>query len=365
MTSSHPADRSVGRTADTNSAREALCERVLKAGESGQNLCIVGGGSKSFYGRTIDGEPLATRDYHGIVEYEAAELVITARAGTLLSEIEQVLAAERQMLAFEPPHFGAQSTIGGVVAAGLSGPRRPYAGAVRDAVLGVEVLSGTGEILHFGGRVMKNVAGYDVSRLMTGAMGTLGLLLSVSLRVAPQPEAERTICWELDEADAHRRMLALAQRPWPISAMAYGDACLRVRLSGHADPVDEAARDLASDASEDGAYWTGLRDQSLEFFHTAEPMWRLSVPPAASAIDLPGQSLVDWGGALRWFRSSAEPAEIRRRTSAAGGHACLFRGNHDEPFAPLDPVSFGIHERLKKAFDPQGVFNRGRLYAEL
>jgi glycolate oxidase FAD binding subunit len=348
------------------SVHEQITATVRKAGESGAPLNIVGGGTKAFYGRRAAGAPLATSAYRGIVEYEASELVITVRAGTTLQLVEQTLAEENQCFSFEPPSFGSGCTVGGVVAAGLSGPRRPYAGAVRDAVLGVTVLSSSAEPLRFGGQVMKNVAGYDVSRLMAGAMGTLGLLLAVSLRVAPRPERECTLLWELPEARAHERMRAIARRPWPVSAMSFDGRFLRARLSGHAETVRDAEIKLDPEAIATTDYWRELNNQTLSFFQSSEPLWRLSVAPAAELPPLAGDWLWDWGGACRWVKSREPAARIREAARLGGGHATLFRGDAgDAPFAPLDRVSLKIHRRLKKTFDPEGIFNPGRLYAEL
>jgi len=350
---------------DPAAAREAFTARVVKATEFGKPLNIVGGATKNFYGRTAVGDPLPTAGFRGIVEYEPAELVATVRAGTTLKSLQAVLASERQMLAFEPPAFGEASTIGGVVAAGLSGPRRPYAGAVRDAVLGIELMTGNGDALHFGGRVMKNVAGYDVSRLVVGAMGTLGLILTVSVKVVPRAEIERTVTLQCDSNEAYRCMVATAAKPWPVTAMAYCDGTLRVRLSGNADAVDEAAAALGGDDREDHTWWAALNNHILPFFNGADPLWRLSVPPASDRIDLPGEWLCDWGGALRWLKTDAPTAAIREQARRAGGHATLFRGTTDMPFTPLDPVSKTLHQRLKKTFDAAGVFNPGRMYPDL
>lgn len=350
---------------DAAGALDVFTEQITRAHESARPLDIVGGATKSFYGRPTSGEPLTTRGFHGIAEYEPAELVVSVLAGTRLEELEAALASERQMLAFEPPSFGAASTVGGVVAAGLSGPRRPFAGAVRDSVLGVEIMTAEAEVLRFGGQVMKNVAGYDVSRLMAGSLGTLGLLLSVSLKVLPLPECERTLVWQCHDLEARRWMIDIARKPWPVSAMAYAAGTLRVRLSGSADGVEEAATALAADGIEDGGFWRELNEQRLDFFADPAPLWRLSVPPAAQRIDLPGAWLCDWGGALRWLKSTAPADVIRARVQAVGGHATVFRGPDDAPFTRLDKTSAMIHERVKAAFDPKQIFNRGRIYAEL
>ncbi len=350
---------------DVEGAYEKIVAVISKARESSGPLNIVGGGTKAFYGRPAVGVPLETGGYSGIAEYEPAELVITVRAGTSLQSVEQTLAAENQMLAFEPPSFGAECTIGGMVAAGLSGPRRPYGGAVRDAMLGVTIMTGSAEPLNFGGQVMKNVAGYDVSRLMTGAMGTLGLLLAVSLRVAPRPQSESTLVWA-GTAGVRERMIDIARRPWPVSAMSFDGEFLRVRLSGHTGAVREAQLALAPDTTVSNTYWRELKDQTLPFFQSNEPLWRLVVLPAATPLQLEGDWLWDWGGACRWLKSGEPAARIRTAAQAAGGHATLFRADGDDaPFTELDRVKLRVHRRLKKALDPQGIFNPGRLYTDL
>lgn len=292
--------------------------------------------------------------------------MITVRAGTRLVDVERTLADQDQILPFEPPHFGPESTIGGVIAAGLSGPRRPYAGAVRDAVLGVRVMTSNAESLNFGGQVMKNVAGYDVSRLMTGAMGTLGLLLLVSIRVAPRPQDERTAVWEMTEVEAHNRILTLARQSLPITAMCFDGHLLRVRIAGTNAAVIDAERILAPDSIEPSSYWQELRDQRLLFFQSSDPLWRLSLPPASKSIGLPGKWLWDWGGACRWLISASSADQIRRLTSATGGHATLFRSEVNEsPFTPLGAVNLRVHRRLKETFDPARIFNPGRMYADI
>lgn len=347
-----------------DAAQRELLERIADARESSKPLCIVGGGTKSFYGRENIGEPITTSAYQGIVDYEPSELVITARAGTPLHVVEETLAAQGQELDFEPPRFGPASTIGGVVAAGLSGPRRPYVGALRDRMLGIEICSSEGEVLRFGGQVMKNVAGYDVTRLMSGALGTLGLILSVSIRVAPKAAAEITLAWQLGRELACEKMNAMAQKPWPISAMAYEAGVLRVRMSGHEEGVRFAEASLAPDESEDLTYWSALRDLRSAFFQTEETLWRLSLPSAAVLENLPGNELLDWGGAQRWLKSDAKPSEIQNLAQSVGGYATCLSAESDAPFAPLDPVSLELHKRLKNSFDPHGIFNPGRYYAD-
>ncbi len=352
----------------SDTTETALVEQVRQAHASRTPLCIQAGGSKTFYGRVRQGEPLDVSAHSGDIRYEPSELVLTARAGTKLSEIEALLAANNQMLPFEPPHFSPDATLGGMVAAGLSGPRRPWGGSVRDAVLGVKLLNGRGEVLRLGGQVMKNVAGYDLSRLMVGALGTLGVLLEVSVKVLPRPAEERTLVFELDATSvatsAAARQIEWGRRPLPLSATLYQAGRLYVRLSGSAQGV-QAARAAMGGEESDNALWAEAREQALAFFQTGQPLWRVSLPAAAPA--LPNECLTEWGGALRWIVSD-EPAEaLRQRVTALGGHATLFRG-HDgkgEVFHPLPPAMMALHKRVKQALDPHGLFNPGRLYQGL
>ncbi len=347
-----------------------VIERVKQAIASRTPLCIRGGGSKAFYGRACTGEVLDVSGHRGIVAYEPTELVITARAGTPLAEIEALLAQNNQMLPFEPPHYGPGTTLGGMVAAGLSGPRRPWGGSVRDAVLGVKLLNGRGEVLRLGGQVMKNVAGYDVSRLMVGALGTLGALLEVSLKVLPRPADERSLAFELDTAGAAEKLRDWTRKQLPLSASLQVDGRLYLRLSASSRCVDTASQVLGGEPV-DAAIWTAVRDQTLPFFQGDLPLWRVSLPAAAPALNLPGSELIEWGGAQRWLRmeqNSDLPAKaLRQRVSALGGHATLFRGHDgvDEVFQPLPPAMLALHQRIKQALDPHGIFNPGRLYADL
>jgi glycolate oxidase FAD binding subunit len=346
-----------------------LSRRVREAATRGSALRIVGGGTKDFYGGPLRGDLLPTGSFRGIVEYEPTELVITARAGTLLAEIEAALREKRQMLAFEPPHFGTSATLGGCIAAGLSGPRRASAGAVRDFVLGVRMLDGNGRDLRFGGQVMKNVAGYDVSRLMAGSLGTLGVILEVSLKVLPLPPSEATLHLRCGQAEAITMMNEWAGKALPISATAFRDGDLAVRLSGAAAAVASAARKLGGDMIElehATPLWQGIREQTDAFFLDARPLWRLSVKSTTPPLDLPGEQLLEWAGALRWLRTDAPAAAIREAATRAGGHATLFRGGDKSGgvFEPLSPPLMKINERLKQGFDPAGVFNPGRMYRE-
>ena len=341
-----------------------LCERIREHAARKAPLRIRGGGSKDFYGQSCAGESVDMSAYAGIVAYEPKELVVTVRAGTRLAELEGALAAERQMLAFEPPHFGAAATIGGAVATGLSGPRRPYAGSVRDFVLGTRVVNGKGEDLSFGGRVIKNVAGYDVSRLMTGALGTLGAITEISFKVLPRPALEATLLFEWSEADATAQANRWAGQPLPVSATSWQDGSLRVRLSGAASAVAAAKTKMGGEEIVAGDYWSELREQRLAFFTAARPLWRVSVPQTAEAIRTAHPQLVEWGGGVRWVGGDVDPANIRSAAERLGGHATLFRGGDKSVgvFHPLPPALMKIHRRLKDAFDPAGILNPGRMY---
>jgi glycolate oxidase FAD binding subunit len=347
---------------------EQFKDQVLTAAATGQKLRIRGGGTKDWYGQRLEGQILDTRAFRGIVDYEPTELVITARCGTPLAEIEAVLAERNQMLAFEPPHFGDGATFGGAIAAGLSGPRRATSGAVRDFVLGAVMMDGKGEVLTFGGQVMKNVAGYDVSRLLAGSLGTLGLMLQHSVKVLPRAVSEATLRFELSEIDAIRRLNEWGGQPLPISASCWHDGALTVRLAGARAAVDAAVREFGGEAVPDGAaYWAGLREQTHPFFAGADSVWRLSVPSTTGAIVLKGEQLIEWGGAQRWLKAGSDAAtaqNIRSAVTAVGGHATLFRGGDKSVgvFQPLAPAIARIHERLKKEFDPAQVFNPGRMY---
>jgi glycolate oxidase FAD binding subunit len=355
---------------------EGFQDRVRGAAADKRPLRIRGGGTKDWYGQQLDGEILDTRAYSGIVDYEPTELVITARCGTPLAEIEAALAERKQMLAFEPPHFAhfgdGGATIGGTIAAGLSGPRRANSGALRDFVLGAKLLDGKGEVLRFGGQVMKNVAGYDVSRLLAGSMGTLGMLLEVSVKVLPLPFAETTLRFSMNEVDAIRRLNEWGGQPLPLSGSCWIDGVLALRLSGAQAAVDAAVRALGTAHGGEpmpdcAGFWAGLREQRHAFFDGSAPLWRLSVPSTAGALDLGSPQLIEWGGAQRWLRAEGDAATARRIRAAlagCGGHATLFRGGDKRAgvFQPLAPALAKIHERLKAGFDPSNIFNPGRMY---
>jgi len=347
----------------------AFQERIREAAARGAPLRLRGGGSKDFYGGALEGEVLDTRGHAGVVTYEPTELVITARCGTRLEELEATLAASGQMLAFEPPRFGADATLGGCVAAGLSGPRRASAGAVRDFVLGARLLDGRARELCFGGQVMKNVAGYDVSRLLAGSLGTLGLILEVSLKVLPRPAAELTLQLELSEDKALEALNRWAGRPLPISASAWRGGLLDLRLSGAPSALQSAAKQIGGrpvDPAQAERFWSGIREHADAFFAGDVPLWRLSLPSQGPALGLPGEQMIEWNGALRWLRARADAAAVRAAAQRAGGQATLFRAADKAAgaFAPLSPVLLRLHRELKAAFDPAGIFNRGRLYPE-
>lgn len=345
-----------------------LAARIRDAAARGQPLRLRGAGTKDFYGEALRGDVLDTTPYRGIVDYDPTELVLTARCGTPLDEIENLMRSEGQMLGFEPPHFGSGATFGGCIAAGLSGPRRPFAGSVRDFVLGVRLLDGTAKDLRFGGRVMKNVAGYDVARLSVGALGTLGVVLEASIKAIPLPRADITICLEMEQADAIRTMNTWAGRPLPISATCHVEDRVFVRLSGAVPAVEVARSKLGGEIVPDAArFWSDLREHRLEHFTAARPLWRVSLRPTAPPLELAGAQLVEWNGALRWIATHADPVEVRAAAAGVGGHATLFRATEKPSgaFHPQTLAMHGIHKRLKAVFDPHGILNPGRLYPDL
>ena len=351
-----------------------LSEQLRAAREAGTPLLVRGGNTRSFYGEPVEGrEALDISGYTGILKYQASELVITARAGTLLSEVEAVLAEQNQMLAFEPPRFGPESTLGGCVASGLSGPRRMAVGKLGDFVLGVRLMDSNGNLLAFGGEVMKNVAGYDVSRLLAGSLGSLGPMVEMSIKVLPRPVCEQTRVFELDEAAALDQLSAWRSQPLPITATAWLDAAgpghgagkLLVRLSGTEINLSAARAAIGGEAMDDdeaAVHWDGLRDQTHAFFQQ-RPLWRIAVPPTAAPLDL-GPSLIEWNGGLRWVSTIMPAAELRSRVQAAGGHATLYRydSNPDAVpiFHPMAPAVERINRRLMEQLDPAGLFNPGR-----
>jgi glycolate oxidase FAD binding subunit len=380
---------------DLDTATRPLADQILAASAEGKPLRIRGGGSKDFYGQAFQGEVLDIRPLAGISSYEPSELVVTVRAGTRLAELEAVLAEQGQALAFEPPHFGPDATVGGMVAAGLSGPARASVGAVRDYVLGLRLLNGRGELLTFGGQVMKNVAGYDVSRLLVGSLGTLGVITELSLKVLPVAPSEATLrCGGVSQAAALALLNRWGGQPLPLSASCWlvdptaqpAQAYLFVRLRGALAAVEAACPRLVADVqaaggsatrmdnTQAGPDWAACREQSLPFFSPPAPelcLWRLSVPQTAPVLDLPYPVFIEWHGALRWLWAPASAApRVRAAAVAAGGHATLFRisqahGEADRAvgvFTPLSAVQLRIQQALLREFDPQGLFNPGRLF---
>ena len=370
-----------------DAALRHIVDQVQAARADKSVLDIHGGHTKAFYGGLPIGRPLDVRGLSGISSYEPSELVVTARGGTPLAELEAALAEKGQCLPFEPPRFteptnasvGAGSvggTVGGMVAAGLAGPARVSVGGVRDYVLGAKLLNGRAELLAFGGTVMKNVAGYDVSRTLAGSMGVLGVICEVSLKVLPVPPATLTLRVEAEQGAAIRRVNEWGGQPLPLNASAWWDGMLVLRLSGALAAVRAAADKIGGEIIEvttAAAFWAGLRDHRDEFFvgaakavETGACLWRLSVPPTTAPLKLSGEQLLEWGGAQRWICTTAPAALLREAAHAAGGHAVLFRGRDKGAgaFAPRKPVLARIQRELQLAFDPDGLFNPGRLLPE-
>jgi len=349
-------------------ATATLVERVREATARRAPLRIVGGDSKRFYGRAIEGTPLATHEHTGILRHDPAELVLTARGGTPLAEVEAQLASLGQRLPFEPPHFAAEATLGGTVACGLAGPARAWAGPLRDFVLGARVLSGDGRVLRFGGEVMKNVAGYDVARLMAGALGILGVLLDVSLKVLPLPPGERTLALELDQATALERLARLARSTLPLSAGGWADGRAYLRFEGSDATLDDVRQRVGGEVVPDSrGFWASLREQTHPFFGSEQPLWRCTVPPLAPPLSLTGTPLIEWNGLQRWYRC-APGVTAFDAAAMVGGHATLFRHaprEEKEVFTPLPAPLMRLHRALKREFDPAGILNPGRMYADL
>ncbi|GGB40656.1 glycolate oxidase subunit GlcE [Oceanisphaera marina] len=343
-----------------------LIDRVKLARTDGTKLRIVGGGSKDFMGRELEGEPLSMAEHSGILSYQPIELVLTARAGTPLVDIEATLAEQGQMLAFEPPLFDGRATIGGTLACHLSGPGRPWSGSVRDHVLGVRLINGRGESLRFGGQVMKNVAGYDVSRMQAGAMGTLGIISEVSLKVMPRPAATVTLKREMGATQAIEEMNRLAGQPRPLTGACWFDNHLYVRLAGARSAVDSTVSQWSGTVLEGGdALWQKLGEQQLDYFAGEAPLWRFSLNSSARHL-LPEEAwLLDWGGSQRWLRGHFAREELEGLAESAGGQVSLYRGGdrRQEVFHHQPEALRLLHQRLKSAFDPDRIFNPGRLYS--
>lgn len=347
---------------------EALQQAVREACENGRSLRIVGGGSKDFYGNACAADNLSTLGHSGILSYEPTELVLRARSGTPLIEIERLLEENGQRLAFEPPHFGPDATIGGAVASGLAGPGRVYGGAVKDSVLGVGLINGNAERLNFGGQVMKNVAGYDISRLMAGSLGTLALITDISLKVLPRPPQDLTLSVDCDLPSALQSLLLWNRKPLPISASFYHDGRLLIRLSGSEAAIASARNQIGGNTVEKaGSFWRSVREQELPFFRSGAPLWRLSVAPATAPLESTFPQAMEWNGAQRWIATDISSEEMFAKATDLGGHATLFRGGYRAAgvFQKLPTALMDLHRRLKASMDPQGIFSPGRLYPEL
>lgn len=350
---------------NSNNLEQLIQASVKEAFEAKTAIQIIGGNSKSFYGRQIQYQQLDLREHQGIISYHPCELVLTARSGTSLLELQNILAEQGQVLAFEPPHFSENATLGGTIACGFSGPRRPFTGAARDFVLGCKILTGRGEILSFGGEVMKNVAGYDVSRLMAGALGTLGVLLEISLKVLPIPEYETTLIFELDEDQAFEKMPLIQSHHGLISGLCFDGRNLYVRLSGTKKAVSVEVEKLGGETLTAGEnFWLMLREQQLDFFHSEQNLWRISVPPATPIMKLSGEWFYDWGGALRWLKTDCPAEKIFSMAQQFAGHAVLFRSliQPENIFQPLSSGVLRIQKNLKKTFDPENILNPNKLY---
>lgn len=348
-------------------ASAEIVDRIEAARRAGEPLNIVGGNSKAFVGREIDARNLEVSMHSGIVQYSPNELVLTARGGSKLAEIEQELEACDQMLGFEPPRFAGHATLGGTLACNFSGPRRPWAGSVRDSVLGIRLITGKGEQLRFGGQVMKNVAGFDVARLQAGALGAFGVISEISVKVLPKPAASVTIVQEMTADDAIARMNELARSPKPLTGAAWTSRRLYLRLAGSFSAVEGTCRQWGGERLEDAAsFWTDLREQRLPFFADVAPLWRFSVKSTAP-LPMSGDWLIDWAGAQRFVHGDFSHTELTKSASLAGGHVCLYRGGNrdNEVFHALPRPLRELHTRLKAAFDPDRILNPGRLYSWL
>jgi len=345
-----------------------LQTQILDAYKNKTALKIQAGNSKSFYGLPVTAQALDVSEHQGIISYEPTELVITARAGTRLTDIEKTLSESKQMLAFEPPAFADSATLGGTIACNFSGPRRAYSGAARDFVLGCHIINGKAEKLKFGGQVMKNVAGYDASRLMCGAMGGLGVMLDVSLKVLPRPETQITLTHQCNIHQAIKQIHQWVKQSLPVSASCYTGGQLFIRLSGNQSSVTSAKNIIGGELHNNcDIFWRNIKEQKDDFFKSDKPLWRLSLASNTPQINLSGDTLYEWSGALRWL-SSEEPADnIRQALDAVGGHATLFKNQTTDvdPFHPLSSGLLNIQKHLKNAFDPHNILNPGHMYKDL
>ena len=345
-----------------------MLEQVSDAVSGSTPLSIVGGNSKRGIGREQIGKPISVSEYSGIVDYQPTELVVTVRAGTQMAELREVLAEKNQMLACETPEFDGVATVGGAVACAQSGPSRPWSGSIRDQVLGVRLINGKAEHLRFGGQVMKNVAGYDVSRLQVGAMGAFGILTEVSLKVLPRPESSKTIRRHLDAATAIGVMNEISMTPLPLTGACWHDGDLYLRLAGQVSVIDTLVADLEGDVvADDEEFWIALREQSLPIFDGTGDLWRFSVRANSAHPKPDGDWLIDWGGARRWLSGTYQCDELEQIAQQSGGEVTQVRGgDRSAEILPALPAPHRVMlQRLKSAFDPGAVFNRGRLYSWL
>ncbi|MDH5424778.1 MAG: glycolate oxidase subunit GlcE [Gammaproteobacteria bacterium] len=351
---------------------QALQEQITAAYANKTACRIEGGNSKHFIGNPSAGEQVSTKNHTGIISYDASELVLTARSGTTLKEISAALAVNNQSLPFEPPAFSEHATIGGTIACNLSGPARAYSGAARDFVLGTRIINGKGEVLQFGGQVMKNVAGYDASRLMAGAYGTLGLLLEVSLKILPKAQTEITIKSQQSADAAINIINQLAGKYLPISASCYFDEHLYIRLNSSQQNCEAASQMIcqqitAQPIESSAELWQQILEQQHVFFDTDQPVARISLPATSQHIAITGEQLIEWGGALRWLKTDQPIEQLRQTVQALGGHVSAYK-NYPADTEYFQPLASGIsilHKGLKNAFDPAGILNPGRLYKEL
>ena len=344
--------------------QQYLADHITEAFYEGNQIFIQGQQSKSFLAREQQGKILSTNEHNGVISYEPSELVVTARCGTGIKELQGLLAEHQQTLAFDPPCFNGIGTIGGTVACGLSGPSRPWTGSARDFVLGCSVINGKGETLKFGGQVIKNVAGYDASRLMVGAFGTLGLVLDISLKVLPLPEMTLTQQLESSADEAIELVNRMSGKSLPISGACWVDNLLYLRISGSEAGVSAARDVIGGETFDNPEFWTSIRDHQHAYF--VDDYWRIAVPPATPMLPLEGQWIIDWGGAQRWLRSTTSTHDIVASVIKSGGHAERWKhADREHLRSTLDPTLNKYHQRLKKAFDPERVLNRGAMYPDL
>ncbi|MEE9327775.1 MAG: glycolate oxidase subunit GlcE [Cocleimonas sp.] len=353
-----------------NDISTTLQKQVQDAVNNKQPLFIHAGKSKLFYGNEVIGKPLDISKHTGVISYEPTELCITVRAGTRISELQKLLAEQQQILPFEPPIYSKNATIGGAIAAGISGPRRAYTGSIRDAILGVQMINGNAEIVNFGGQVMKNVAGYDLSRLMVRSQGILGVILSVSLRLLPKPSHDLTIRFDANQQQSLDFFQELRSKQHPITATVWFDQQAYIRLSGSTETLENSQQQIKGEILSDAKdFWREIRDQQHHFFgRTDKPLWRISLPPGSSQISrIDDNILIEWGGAQRWVNSNMPANIIQSIAKSRDGFATLFRGDLPETphFPKLEEPLLHLYKQLKNKMDPHGIFNPGRMYENL